>query len=187
MCTFGVVGLSCETPVPKPPGLHSHNNPRAQTCTFQGPGLQKHHQHSTRRHPETQKKNEMGAEEGKKRNFGRSGGEEGLAQGGPGESKPTTTTTSPTQPGERGGEEGPRRGGGPKGRASSARVGVWVCRGRAFWVQKIWPKHLETLKLAKVGLAKVGHGPGLSQGGHCWTLEDVERENGSKTARCTAA
>ena len=26
----------------------SHDSPRAQTCTFQGPGLQKHHQNSTR-------------------------------------------------------------------------------------------------------------------------------------------
>ena len=27
----------------------SHDSPRAQTCTFEGPGLQKHHQNSTKR------------------------------------------------------------------------------------------------------------------------------------------
>ena len=29
-----------------------HDSPRAQTCTFGGPGLQKNNQNSTRRHPE---------------------------------------------------------------------------------------------------------------------------------------
>ena len=39
MCTFGVLGLSCEAPAaPKPRRLHT--TARAQTCTFQGPGLQ---------------------------------------------------------------------------------------------------------------------------------------------------
>ena len=38
-----------------------------QTCTFEGPGLQKHHQNSTRRHPETNKKSENGSGRGKKR------------------------------------------------------------------------------------------------------------------------
>ena len=40
---------------------------RAQTGTFYGPGLQKKHQNSTRRHPERHKKNEMVAGEGKKK------------------------------------------------------------------------------------------------------------------------
>ena len=57
-----------------------------QTCTFEGPGLQKHHQNSTRRPPERERKTredtqrakqraKMGAERGKKkaRNFGWSG------------------------------------------------------------------------------------------------------------------
>ena len=43
----------------------SHDSPRAQTCTFEGPGLQKHHQNSTRRHPERDKKSKNGAGEGK--------------------------------------------------------------------------------------------------------------------------
>ena len=34
----------------------SHDSPRAQTCTFEGRGLQKHHQNSTRRPPERGKK-----------------------------------------------------------------------------------------------------------------------------------
>ena len=56
MCTFGVLGLSCEAPAaPKPPGL-SHDSP----CTFQGPGLQKHH----RRHPERHKRAKWRAGEG---------------------------------------------------------------------------------------------------------------------------
>ena len=36
---------------PKAAGV-SHDNPRAQTCTFEGPRLRKHHQNSTSRHPE---------------------------------------------------------------------------------------------------------------------------------------
>ena len=49
MCTFGVLGLSCETPAAFGAAGVSHDNPRAQTCTFEGPGLQKHHQNSTKR------------------------------------------------------------------------------------------------------------------------------------------
>ena len=37
----------------------SHDRPRAQTFTFERPGLQKHHQNSTRRHPEREEKNEL--------------------------------------------------------------------------------------------------------------------------------
>ena len=88
----------------------------------------------------------MGAGE---RNFGRSGGggpaerglaSRGLAQGGPGESKPTTTTTTttttntttttPTPPEMEGGGQTQKCGFPLPG------FGVW-----AFWVQKIWPKH----------------------------------------------
>ena len=82
MCAFGVLGLSCEArAAPKPPGLHS---PRAQTCTFKGSGLQKHHQNSTRRHPERHKKSEMVAGEGKKSEI----------LGGPAEGGPSEVTTS---------------------------------------------------------------------------------------------
>ena len=33
----------------------SHDSPRAQTCTFEGTGLQKHHQNSTKRPPQRMK------------------------------------------------------------------------------------------------------------------------------------
>ena len=66
----------------KPAGV-SHDSPRAQTCTLEGPGLQKHHQNSTRRPPEREreKKSENGDGRGKKQReiLG------GLAEGGPAE------------------------------------------------------------------------------------------------------
>ena len=40
-----------------PPGLHTTAR-ELQTCTLEGPGLQTHHQNSTRRHPERDKKGE---------------------------------------------------------------------------------------------------------------------------------
>ena len=61
------LGLSCETPTALgPPGLHATTR-ELQTCTFESPGLRKHHQNSTRRHPERDKKNENRAGEAKKR------------------------------------------------------------------------------------------------------------------------
>ena len=56
MCAFGV-GLSCEAPAALNPPAH----------TFQGPGLQKHHQNSTRRHPERDRKSDNGSGRGKKK------------------------------------------------------------------------------------------------------------------------
>ena len=50
----------------------SQDNPRAQTCTFKGSGLQK--QNSMRRHPERHKKNEMVAGGKKRAKFWLSGG-----------------------------------------------------------------------------------------------------------------
>ena len=44
----------------------SHDSPRAQTCTFEGPVLQKPHQNSTRRPPERKKRHEKTARERKK-------------------------------------------------------------------------------------------------------------------------
>ena len=75
----------------------SHNSPRAQTCTFQGPGLQKHHQNSTRIHPEREEKNEFCGGRGKKKSeiLG------GPAEGGPGKGSP--------------GKGGPGKGGPGKG------------------------------------------------------------------------
>ena len=58
MCAFGVLWLSCEAPAATAAGV-SHDNPRAQTCTCQGPGLQKQHQNSTSRPPRERRKNEI--------------------------------------------------------------------------------------------------------------------------------
>ena len=62
MCTFGVLGLLA---APKPPGFHTTAR-ELQTCTFKCPGLQKHHQNSTRRPPEREKVEKLGTGEGKK-------------------------------------------------------------------------------------------------------------------------
>ena len=48
-----------------PPGFHT--TAREPKRTFLGPGLQKHHQNSTRRHPERHKKSETVAGKGRKR------------------------------------------------------------------------------------------------------------------------
>ena len=78
LCTFGVLGLLCEAPAALGPlGFH------------QGPGLQTHHQNSTRRPPNRGKKERKLLRERKKkeRNFGRSGGRgsgEGAKGGAPG-------------------------------------------------------------------------------------------------------
>ena len=60
---------------PKAAGV-SQDSPRAQTWTFEGPGLQKDHQNSTIRHTQREKRNENGAGEGtkKERHYGRSNG-----------------------------------------------------------------------------------------------------------------
>ena len=80
------------------PGFHT------TARELQGPGLQKHTTKIPRKIPRESEKNEMEAGEEKKGD---------LAQGGPGESKPTTatttiTTTTPTPPEMEGGSQ-PRR------------------------------------------------------------------------------
>ena len=75
MCTFGVLGLSCEAQAaPEATGV-SHDNERAQTCTFEGSGLQKHHQNSAKG-PTREKRLKTVAGEGKKgaKFWGSSGG-----------------------------------------------------------------------------------------------------------------
>ena len=49
-------GPPARDPRPGPPS--AGHSPRAQTCTFKGPGLQKHHQNSTRRLPERERERE---------------------------------------------------------------------------------------------------------------------------------
>ena len=83
MCTFRRFGLSCETPALGPPWLHTTAR-ELQTCTFEGPGLQKHHQNSTKP-PREEERMKIVAGDGKKeRNFGRSSGgrESGRGSGG---------------------------------------------------------------------------------------------------------
>ena len=69
MCTFGVLGLSCEAPAARSGGAAgvSHDSPRAQTCTFQDTCASKHHQNSTRRPPERHRNSETVAGKGKKK------------------------------------------------------------------------------------------------------------------------
>ena len=117
MCTFGVHGLSW-----------SHTTaPRAQTCTFEGLRRFKHHQNSTRKTPRenTETAKRWREREEKERNFGRSGGgrvqwrwEGGPAEGGPGKSKPATTTTTKNNNAK------PRTTGAPKGPARSPKQGL---------------------------------------------------------------
>ena len=60
----------------------SHDSQELQTCTFEGPGVSKHHRDSTRRAPERRKKewHLWRGSERKARNFGPSGG--GAVRGG---------------------------------------------------------------------------------------------------------
>ena len=70
-CAFLIVSISCHFLIflkCKAAGV-SHDSPRAQTCTFEGPGLQKHHQNSTRRHPEREKERNGGGRGGKRAKF----------------------------------------------------------------------------------------------------------------------
>ena len=139
----------------------SHDNPRTPNVHISGPGLQKNtikiQREDTRR---DRKRTKWERERGKKKSEilggpaeGSKGGPAsgGLAQGGPGESKPTTTTTTittttPTPPEMEGrgqtqkkcgpeGREGAKgpEGWGPEGLAQRVglpppRFWVWVCR-----------------------------------------------------------
>ena len=51
MCTFGVLGLSCEAPAAPKPGARE-----LQTCTFEGPGFQKNTTKIPREDPQRRKK-----------------------------------------------------------------------------------------------------------------------------------
>ena len=95
----------------------SHDSPRAQTCTFEGPGLQKHHQNSTRRHPEREEKNEFCGGRGKKKSKILGGpGEGGPGKGGPGKGGPGKGGPGKGGPGKGGpGKGGPGKGGPGKG------------------------------------------------------------------------
>ena len=169
MCTFGVLWLSCASPGgPEAAGV-SHDNQRAQTCTFEGPGVQKHHQNSTRRHPEREEKNEFCGGRGKKkeRNFGgpwegRSRGRGVPRKGGPNQTlKPTPTheTLSETV------KLVPTH---TDNTQHNTTQHTTHNKSNSFWPKSVWPKSVlakvghttKTLTLAKVGLAKLGRQKG---------------------------
>ena len=52
---------------PRRPQRRRNTTRELQTCTFQGPGIQKHHQNSTRRHQRDRKRTKWEQERGKKR------------------------------------------------------------------------------------------------------------------------
>ena len=83
------LGLSCETGFGAAGA--SHDSPRAQTCTFEDPGASNTTNIPRRDTQGDTKRTKWWRERKNARNFGRSGGGEGpaeggLAQGGPGES-----------------------------------------------------------------------------------------------------
>ena len=144
---------------------------RAQTCTFQGPRIQKHHQIQREDARRDTKRTKGRRKREKKRNFGLSGAK----WSGAGWSTNTSEMEGGGQTQNNCGPEGwapegrvpsPRKGLGLWGSGFSLNVdlrffGVWDV-----FVQPIWPKHYNTKigqrrfgqsRLVKVGLAKVGH------------------------------
>ena len=112
------------------PKISSFFFPRAQTRTLDGPGIQKHHQNSTRR-PPREERTKMEAGEEKKWFFGRSGGGAARTH----RHTQTHTDTHTHHIGQRVGQ----------------RIGQkWIGKiALAKWAAK--------KGLAKIGLAKVGH------------------------------
>ena len=73
MCAFGVLWLSCEAPAARSGGAAGvpHDSPRAQTCTFERPGLQITTKIQREDLPEREEREKFPAgERKKKRNFG---------------------------------------------------------------------------------------------------------------------
>ena len=125
------------TAAPKPPGLHTTAR-ELQTCTFERPGASKHHQNSTRRHPEREEKNEFCGGRGKNaRNFGRSGGGRVLGRAVPGAPNMTHATHKHTN--------------------------THNHKSNSVWSKSVLAKvghTTKTLTLTKVGLAKLGRQKG---------------------------
>ena len=89
MCAFGVLWLSCEAPAARSGGAAraSHDDQRAQTCTFERPGASNTTK-IPREDPQREKKERNFRRERKKRaNFGRSRGRSVSGGGSGGESQ----------------------------------------------------------------------------------------------------
>ena len=184
MCLFSPSG--CLVKPRRPAGRRGlpHDSPRAQTCTFDRPGLQKHHQNSTRRPPRERRKKEIsgGREKKKERNFGRSRGRavrrRGVRERCPQILNPphtqTTTTTTPTstnkhqqvptgtnkhlQATTRNNNNNSNRKFGQNTKTRKlAKCGLAKCG-----------QHLKTPILAKCGLTKCGHENKLAKFGFFW-------------------
>ena len=95
MCTFGVLRLSCEAPAAPGAAGVSHDNQRAQTCTFERPGASKNTTKIQREDTQRGKKRtKFVAGEGKKRaKFWAVQGKDGPRKGGEKQTlKPTPHT-----------------------------------------------------------------------------------------------
>ena len=98
MCTFGVLGLSCEAQaVPKPPWFHTTTR-EPKSAHLRVPVFTKTTKNSTRRHTVREIQSENGGGRGKKeRNFGWSGGK-GSGGRGSGKPQPQQQTTHNNTP-----------------------------------------------------------------------------------------
>ena len=145
--------MSCDGP--ETAGV-SHGEP--QKCTFEGPGLQKHHQNSTRRHPEREEKNEFCGGRGQKR--AKLWAVQG--KGGPGKGGPNQT------PHETPLRETAKQAPTPHSTQHTAHTTHTTHnthKSNSIWPKSVSPKSVlakvghttKTPTLAKVGLAKVGH------------------------------
>ena len=137
-----------------------HDSPRAQTCTFDGPGLRKHHQRD--------KKSENGSGRGKK-----SAKFLALHPSGPHPSGPHPSGPHPSGPHPSGPHPSAPPFGAPPFGAHFSRLGLHPSGPHLWGFHPSGPKRVlvllcsvfffnkqentETVKLAKVGLAKVGH------------------------------
>ena len=148
-----------------PPGL-PHDSPRTPNVHISGPGASKHHQNSTRKHLERQKKNEIVAgEEKKTRNFGppslRGPTLRGPTFGARAERSSANLLLVEGWLGQKTilAKVGLAKVGHPNfGQSRSIKVGQ--SRSTFFWPKSVWPKSdwpkSVKLRMAKVGLAKVG-------------------------------
>ena len=138
-----------------------HDNQRAQTCTFERPGLQKHHQNSTRKPPEREERKKfLAGEKKKERNFGRSRGRavrrEEVRGRGPKilNTPPHTQTTTPTSTNNK--------------QPTTSNNQEQQATTRNHNNNRQFGQNIKTPKLAKCGLAKCSHENILAKFGFFW-------------------